>query len=121
MRTLAFLALLSAFLARPAEPQWRLEHKVLAVTAVTTTLLDHFTTVDAIGRHRYRESNPFLGPHPSLGRLNTFVAAEIVGMLSIGALLPDRARTIWFAIITGMEFGYTYHNFAVGLHVRLRV
>jgi len=120
VRTLLLLALLSAWLARPATPQWRPEHKVLAATAVTMLLLDHFTTVDGIKRG-YRESNPLLGPHPSLGRLNTFTALEIMAELGIGALLPDRARTIWFAVLTGMEFGYVWHNFAVGLHVKFRL
>ena len=121
MRTLLLLALLSAWLARPATPQWRPEHKVLAATAVTLLLIDHFTTVDAIRRGGFRESNPLLGPRPSVGRLNTFTALEIAAELGIGALLPDRARTIWFAVLTGMEFGYVWHNFMIGLNLNFRI
>lgn len=43
----------------------------------------------------FYESNPILGPRPSVGQINSYTAAAAVTTLSVAALLPARARRWW--------------------------
>ena len=40
----------------------------------------------------YRESNPVLGPRPSVGRVNTYTAVVGLTVLGVAAVAPKRAR-----------------------------
>jgi hypothetical protein len=40
----------------------------------------------------YRESNPVLGPRPSVGRVNTYTAVVGLTVLGVAAVVPKRAR-----------------------------
>lgn len=61
-------------------------------------------------RRRYVETNPFLGPRPSAGHLNTVCGLTIVGAWGVGHLLPTKGRKYWFGAIALLEAGATILN-----------
>jgi hypothetical protein len=61
------------------------------------------------------ENNPFLGEHPSIGRVNNYFAASIIGHALIGAVLPADWRSGWQYVWIGIQSQTVYRNYQVGL------
>lgn len=61
------------------------------------------------------ESNPILGDHPSIGRVNNFIAASILGHAVIAYALPRGWREGWQYVWIVVEAGAVYHNRSVGV------
>src|SRR2546422_1105657 len=53
--------------------------------------MDAAQTREAV-RRGYQELTPVLGPHPSVGRINSYTAAAGLGVLAAAAVAPRRAR-----------------------------
>ncbi len=75
-------------------PSRRLTGTDYALLGTSTTLLaaDWLTSVDAIRRGRTRETNPFIGPRPSVGRLNTYIALSAIANLSVARISRPSLR-----------------------------
>lgn len=67
--------------------------------------------------HKYSEINPFLGDHPSQGRINTYFVGMIVGHTAIARLLPNPYRRWWQGVFIVTEAGFVAHNFSIGARV----
>ncbi len=94
-----------------------------ALLATSTTLLaaDWLTSVDAVRRGRTPELNVFIGPHPSVGRVNTYAALSVVGNLSVARFSkPSLRRTVWI-VLSAVEARLILHNFAVGYHLSFKI
>ena len=64
---------------------------------------------------RFYETNGILGKHPSLGKVNTYFAATLIGHYAITALLPAKYRPVWqYGTIT-VEAYYVLHNNSLGI------
>jgi len=69
----------------------------------------------------FSESNPILGQHPSVGRINTYTAAAAITTLGIAAVLPQRARRWWLAGAFAIEASTViYTTTQVGVAFRVR-
>jgi hypothetical protein len=80
--------------ALPARRSWTTSHTALASAFTVVLLVDAAQTRDLARRGwpGFREANPLLGPHPSVGQVNTYTALAAAGMLTAAAAAPRRVR-----------------------------
>lgn len=78
----------------PVRLTWRRSEIVMASVFAAALLIDAAQTrrLAAGGWRDYTESNPLLGPRPSVGQLNTYTAVAGLSVLGIAAIAPRRAR-----------------------------
>ena len=86
-------------------------------------VFDGLLVVDTMQTHNiahaptYQEENPILGPHPSNGSVNRYMAACALGHLAVSYLLPERYRPYWQYVTIGIEGGIVAHNLSIGVGV----
>jgi hypothetical protein len=78
----------------PGEGGWRPSEIALAGAFTAALLIDAGATrrLAAGGWRDYTESNPILGPRPSVGQVNTYTVVAGVTVLGVAAVAPRRAR-----------------------------
>jgi hypothetical protein len=86
-------------------PRWSAADLGLAGAFVTLLWVDAGQTRGFARRgwKDMRETNPILGPRPSVGRINLYTAAATLAALGVGSALPQRARRWWFVAATSVE------------------
>ena len=73
------------------------------------------------GWRGFHESNPILGPEPSVGRINGYTAGAAVATLGVAAVLPARYRRWWLAGAFALEASTViYTTTTVGVSLRVR-
>jgi hypothetical protein len=128
---LAFLITAAVFYVTPASaqsqcsaPSRRLTRTDYALLATSTTLLvaDGLLSINAARRGGpHQESNVLLGPHPSVGRHNTYSALTLIANLSVARIAnPSLRRTVWVAV-SAVEARTVLHMFAVGYRLDFRL
>ena len=55
------------------------------------------------GWQGYREMNPILGPHPSVGQVNTYTAVAGLTVLGAAAVVPARVRPWLLGVALAVE------------------
>ena len=70
-----------------------------------------------ISKHpeNYRETNHFLGDHPTTGKVDNYFATAIVGHAVIAYLLPPAWRQGWQYVWIGVEVQKVGHNHSIGI------
>jgi hypothetical protein len=63
----------------------------------------------------YKEQNPLLGEHPTIGKVNNLIGASILGHAAIAYMLPRGWREGWTNVWIGVEASAVYYNRSVGL------
>src|SRR5881397_1830875 len=78
----------------PARVHWTPSHTALASAFAITLLIDAAQTraLARQGWNGFREANPLLGEHPSVGRVNTYTAVAGLTVLGAAAVMPPRVR-----------------------------
>ena len=73
--------------------------------------------VQANGTYNWRAEgyNRFLGEHPSLGRVNSYFLAAIVGHAAISYVLPCSLRHGWQYVWIGIEANTVERNHHIGI------
>jgi hypothetical protein len=66
----------------------------------------------------WRETNPFLGLHPSVGRVDGYFASMMLVHISISRLLTSDYRYIFQYISIGYEVNYVANNFNLGINAK---
>lgn len=97
---------------------WTPEQKTLGAMYMTAHVIDWGQT-RAIAKNpqRWVEMNPLIGPHPSLGRVNTYFAlAPVIGYFALDAL-PSEHRTLALKVLTVMEITTVGRNHYIGIRV----
>ena len=107
---------LSAASLHAQSRRWTPANVALAAGATAALLVDWSQTSQAM-QQGWVEANPILGQHPSLGQLTTYNLVALSATLGVGAALPSRWRSLWFAGIAALEFYAITGNAAAGLHV----
>jgi hypothetical protein len=89
---------------RPAKP-WRPRDVALATGFAATLLVDAAQTrrLARGGWRDYHETNPLLGPRPSVGRVNTYTAVVGLTVLGVAAAVPKRARPWILGVALAVE------------------
>lgn len=77
----------------------------LATGFTAALLLDAAQTrrLARTGWRDWRESNPILGPRPSVGRVNTYTAVVGVAVLGVAAAAPKRVRPWVLGVALAVE------------------
>ena len=87
----AFPPRIAAQRAQKDGRSWNTSHIALASAFSVALWIDASQTREAM-RRGYRETNPILGPHPSVGQVNTYTAVAGLTVLGAAAVLPPRVR-----------------------------
>ena len=109
-------------LAFPAygEPfaDWDRTDSMLLGSALTLTAIDWGQTRD-IAQHpeRFSESNPILGAHPSVGRVDNYFLISMAGIVGLSAVLPSRTRKYVLGGVTFVEAVVVINNHGAGIRV----
>ena len=91
--------------AVPIRVTWSRRDLALASGFTAALLVDAAQTrrLARTGWRDWRESNPLLGPRPSVGRVNTYTAVVGLSVLGAAALAPKRARPWVLGIAFAVE------------------
>jgi hypothetical protein len=97
---------------------WDRTDYVLLGAALTTIAIDWGQT-RYIARHpqTYHEINPILGKHPSVGKVDRYFAASMLGTVGIAMVLPTTYRKYWLGGVAVFELGFIIHNKNLGIKV----
>lgn len=75
---------------------------------------------------RFHENNPILGKHPSVGKVDTYFIATLIGHTTVSYLLPDklnvfglniRPRRTWQVGWIGIEGWHIRRNIKAGVKI----
>ena len=117
MRYLLILLLLSGC------STWSTQDIVMESTWQALHVIDWQQTLNvADNPDQYYELNPFIGKHPSRGKVNSSMGLYAVGHAVITHYIPRGwqcwklpCRTYWQGITLGTKAGIVYWNYSVGL------
>jgi hypothetical protein len=115
------LLLIAALVGQPQAPvshRWTPANVVVASSAAIGLLVDWAQTRQAL-RRGWEEGNPVLGPHPTAVRLTAYNFVALQTVASVGAALPSRWRTLWYAAVTLVQTVSVTRNASLGLHIAL--
>ena len=89
----------------PARVSWRASDVALAGAFVVALAIDAAQTrsIAQGGWQGYREMNPILGPHPSVGQVNTYTAVAGLTVLGAAAVVPARVRPWLLGVALAVE------------------
>lgn len=120
LRTLALLAFIVIQPLEVRGQELTTRDHILRATSTALILADWSLTMDGIDKG-LSESNPFLGEHPSKGRVNTLVGATVLlNAFLVPKLKDEDLRTfIWLAVIV-VEIDACRVNRQSGLSFSLR-
>ena len=95
---------------------WDRTDSLLLTTALSTIAIDWGQTRD-IARHpeRFTEGNPFLGSHPSVGRVDKYFALAMAGTAVTAGFLAPTPRKWFLGGVTAVEVVVIISNHRVGI------
>ena len=95
---------------------WNLTDEVLAGTAATAFIID-WKQSQEIARYPYRwkEYNPVLGSHPSVGSVNNHFALNGLIGAGVAEVLPHTYRDIFLSGVTLVEGSFVRRNYLLKL------
>lgn len=117
MKTIIALVLVLSF-ARAHAGDWTSTDSALLGTAITGLAADWAQTRYIATEHGYHETNPLLGSHPSVGRVNTYFAGSIAGTVGLALWMPRKPRTLFLGSMVALEIGLVIHNHSIGIQAR---
>jgi hypothetical protein len=97
---------------------WTAEDVGLQIVYTAFHVIDWGQTRDIATNPDFIESNIFLGPYPSIGRVNTYFGLTLVGHTVITHLLHQKYRKYWQLLTIGVEATVTRKNYNLGLRVK---
>src|SRR2546422_165799 len=101
----AFPPRIAAQRAQKDDRSWNTSHIALASAFSVALWIDASQTREAM-RRGYRETNPILGPHPSVGQVNTYTAVAGLAVLGTAAAVGGRVRP-WLLALAVETFAIT--------------
>ncbi len=104
-------------LAPKDKDKWGLHNYLLEGAYLGLQLADERQTEQIARNHKYRETNPYLGPHPSEKRVREYMAATALAQLGLAYLLPEPWRTMFQGVSIGIEQDGVRNNLKYGVDV----
>ncbi len=109
------------FFAVPSRAQflndWSTLDKTLLVTSTAANVVDWGQTrTIAKNPDLWRETNPYLGDHPSVSQVNNYFVARLILVPILAHYLPEYRTTI-LSIWLVIGVGYSGHNHGIGLRM----
>ena len=121
MKIIVITFVLTFWLANVAHAAdtWTKADTARELTALVLRMIDYKTTRDIARKpDEYIESNPILGEHPSLGRINTYFVATSLIHPVISYYLPRNYREAFQYISIGISLTASTVNIMSGLQIR---
>ena len=117
LRAVAAVALLAPFgTAQAADDEWTMEERTTFAMSSVLLVADWAQTRQiARNAQQFRETNPVLGDHPGMGRVNTYFATALLLNYVIGNSLSNGWRRAWFVGVGGVEASVVQRNLSIGL------
>ena len=115
---LAVLILLLSSVANATELDWKWTKADTAIQATWTVLhIVDWSQTRQIAKEprRFYEGNPILGRHPSVGRVDTYMALSAVANLGVAYALPKPYRRYFQVLSIGITGKCVILNFDIGL------
>lgn len=94
MRYLTFIIIAFFMSSCSMVSNWSRSEKVLCGVAVTGTLADALITERMLDTGKYKETNRFLGEHPSDGELGAYDVLFAAGFLTLAHYMPKYRKQI---------------------------
>lgn len=110
------IVLCLALLALPAQAREWTDEELRWGAALAVTRLVDWGQTRYIAKHpdRFREVNPLIGDHPSLGEVNRHFIVSTALMFAAAHYLPQyRTRLLQVYVVVGA--GYVVHNIGIGV------
>lgn len=110
------IVLCLALLALPAQAREWTDDELRWGAALAVTRLVDWGQTRYIAKHpdRFREVNPLIGDHPSLGEVNRHFIVSTALMFAAAHYLPQyRTRLLQVYVVVGA--GYVVHNIGIGV------
>jgi len=96
---------------------WSTLDKSLLVASTAANVVDWGQTrTIAYNPDQWRERNPFLGDHPSVGRVNNYFIARLILAPVLAHYLPEY-RTAILSVWLAIGVGYSGHNYNIGIRM----
>jgi len=114
----AFPPRIAAQRAQKDDRSWNTSHIALASAFSVALWIDASQTREAM-RRGYRETNPILGPHPSVGQVNTYTAVAGLAVLGTAAALGGRVRPWLLAVALAVETFAITSTMRQGIAIRV--
>jgi len=113
---IAIALLLAAAAPLHAADKWSKQDLGLAAAYTAFHVTDWGQTLN-IARHpdRYEEGNPLFGKHPSVGKTNTIMAAELAVYYLAVNYLPAKHRPLFQKVAIGIRSTVVGWNFSFGV------
>lgn len=119
MKKLLGSILLAASLNAQAESlgDWSTLDKTLLAASTAANIVDWGQTrTIAMHPDQWYETNRLLGPHPSVGSVNTYFISRLILVPTLAHYMPKyRTEILSFWLIIGM--GYAGHNHGLGIRM----
>lgn len=94
---------------------WSTEDKQREAIFIATGAMDWLQTRNvARNPDGWHETNPILGRHPSIGRVNNYFLGAMLVHVGIVHLLPAEYRPVFQTITIFIEAGYVANNYQLG-------
>ena len=97
---------------------WSTRDYTLQATWTVLHIVDWGQTLDiAKNPDRFHEVNPILGKHPSVNKVNMFMALGTVINPLIVHVVPSKWRPYFQGLSIGVKTGCVVNNYYAGMHV----
>lgn len=114
---LGICLILASFTCQADWKDWDSTDKQLFVVSETSLFADWMQTKKiAENPNRWSETNPIIGVHPSVGRVNTYFLSAMIGNYFLADYLGENRR-LYLGVIALGEGLTVKHNLALGLSV----
>jgi hypothetical protein len=102
-------------LCQAADP-WETTDYALAGAAVAALAVDWGQTRHiAKNPQRFAETNPILGPSPSVGKVDAYFVGAIVGTVALAHVLPGDWRQLFLGGVLALELSVVNQNRSLGI------
>ena len=96
---------------------WSTLDKTLLVASTAANIVDWGQTrTIAYNPDQWRELNPFLGDHPSVGAVNTYFISRLILVPVLAHYFPEY-RTIILSLWLATGVGFSSHNHSIGIRM----
>lgn len=115
-RAAVVLALLAPARMVQAADDWTIQERTTFAVSSVLLVADWAQTRQiARNAQTFRETNPILGEHPSMGSVNAYFATALLLNYAIGRSLDHGWRSAWFIGVQSVEANVVQRNLNIGL------
>lgn len=99
--------------------EWTSDDKTREAVYLAVDAIDWLQTRNiARNPDKYYETNPILGQHPSVGRVNVYFASMMLAHIGIVTALPNKYRAAFQFTSIVYEVNYVAGNYRLGISAK---